>query len=190
MDNKKLYIKNMVCDRCKMAVEHELKKTGISYDTITLGEVTLKQEPSLQQQHQFQSGITALGFELIENKTARISSAIKNAVLEFVRDKSSANKRLKLSAYLADKLNKDYNYLSTLFSAMEGTTIEQHLIKQKIERVKELLVYDELSLSEIANELGYSSVQHLSSQFKKVTGLTPSHFKQIGDKKRKPLDQL
>jgi AraC family transcriptional regulator len=190
MENRKLFIKNMVCDRCKMAVQSELEKADIAYDSIDLGEVTLSREPSSQHLLQFRSGITALGFELIEDKTARLISTIKNAVLEFVRGKSSANKKLKFSAYLADKVNKDYNHLSTLFSEIEGTTIEQYLIQQKIERVKELLVYDELSLSEIAYELGYSSVQHLSTQFKKVTGLTPSHFKQIKENKRKPLDQV
>jgi AraC family transcriptional regulator len=190
MENKKLFIKNMVCDRCKMAVKQELERSSIAYDSIGLGEVALAEAPTPQQLEQFRTAVTALGFEIIEDKTARIVSAIKSAVISFVHDKDPKNRKLKFSAYLADRLSKDYNYLSSIFSEIEGTTIEQYLIHQKIERVKELLVYDELSLSEVAHELGYSSVQHLSNQFKKVTGLTPSHFKQVKENKRKPLDQV
>jgi AraC family transcriptional regulator len=188
MENK-LFIKNMVCDRCKMAVKEALVESGIDFTAIELGEVTLNNSPTLTQFNHFSERITNLGFELIEDKAARIISQIKSAVLLYVRENKSVRK-LKFSVFLADKLAKEYNYLSSLFSSIEGTTIEQHLIHQKIERVKELLVYDELSLSQIAHELGYSSVQHLSNQFKKVTGLTPSHFKQVKEKKRKPLDQI
>jgi AraC family transcriptional regulator len=145
--------------------------------------------PSSAQLEDFGSRISTLWFELIEDKTARIISQVKNAVLHYVRENPAARK-VKFSVFLADRLAKDYNYLSNLFSETEGTTIEQYLIHQKIEYVKELLVYDELSLSEIAHQLGYSSVQHLSNQFKKVTGLTPSHFKQVKENKRKPLDKI
>jgi YesN/AraC family two-component response regulator len=179
----------MVCDRCKMAVKEALSESGMDFTAIDLGEVTLNNPPTSTQLNHFTERITNLGFELIEDKAARIISQIKSAVLFYVRENKSVRK-LKFSVFLADKLAKDYNYLSSLFSSIEGTTIEQHLIHQKIERVKELLVYDELSLSQIAHELGYSSVQHLSNQFKKVTGLTPSHFKQVKEKKRKPLDQI
>jgi AraC-like DNA-binding protein len=189
MESKKLFIKNMVCDRCKMAVQSVLEKNSIPFTNIELGEVDLGENVTADKLLQFQSDISALGFELIEDKSARVISSIKNAILEFVRANPSGRK-LKFSAFLADKLNKDYNYLSNLFSGIEGTTIEQYLIHQKIERVKELLVYDELNLSEIASELGYSSVQHLSNQFKKVTGLTPSHFKTVKENKRKSLDQV
>lgn len=178
----------MVCDRCRMAVQHELEKAGISYHNIELGEVTLKEAPVEAAIEHLRTSLQTLGFELIEDKTARIISSIKTAVLKYARD--TQNRRMKFSAFLAESLNKDYNYLSNLFSSVEGTTIEQYLIHQKIERVKELLVYDELSLSEIAHQSGYSSVQHLSNQFKKVTGLTPTHFKQIKENKRKPLDQV
>jgi AraC-like DNA-binding protein len=188
MENK-LFIKNMVCDRCKMAVQTELERSGIPFHTIELGEVTLSETPAPSQLDTFRDKISALGFELIEDKTARIISQIKNAVLQYVRGNPSS-KKLKFSVFLSENLAKDYNYLSSIFSEIEGTTIEQFLIHQKIERVKELLVYDELSLSEISYELGYSSVQHLSNQFKKVTGLTPSHFKQVKEKKRKPLDKV
>jgi AraC family transcriptional regulator len=190
MTSKKLLIKNMVCDRCIMAVKNELEKASIDFQTIALGEITLNNEPTNEQLSQFEAGISQLGFELIEDKTARTVSAIKNAVLEFVRHPPEKKGSLKFSAFLSEKLHKDYNNLSNLFSSIEGTTIEQYLIRQKIERVKELLVYDELSLSQIAHELDYSSVQHLSNQFKKITGLTPSHFKQIGALKRTPLDKV
>lgn len=190
MENNKIFIKNMVCDRCIMAVKNELVKNKISYTSITLGQVDLAELPSSERLEDFKKDITALGFELIEDKSARIVSGIKNAVIEFIHKPSSLTKKLKFSVYLADKLNKEYNYLSNLFSSIEGTTIEQYQIHQKIERVKELLVYDELTLSEIAHELGYSSVQHLSNQFKKVTGLTPSHFKQVKENKRVPIDKV
>lgn len=179
----------MVCDRCKMVVTNELEKSGMSFSTVDLGEVTLTKEPTAEQLENFKNQISAIGFELIEDKTARVISQIKSVVLRYVRENASSRK-FKFSNFLADNLAKDYNYLSSHFSSLEGTTIEQYLINQKIERVKELLVYDELSLSEIARELGYSSLQHLSNQFKKVTGLTPSHFKRIKENKRKPLDQV
>jgi AraC family transcriptional regulator len=180
----------MVCDRCKMVVKDQLDKNGIKYSNVELGEIELLSAPSKEQLENFSKSISDLGFEFIEDKTARIVSSIKTAVLEFVRDPSPKSRKLKFSSFLSDKLNKDYNYISNLFSELEGTTIEQYLINQKIERVKELLVYDELNISEVAHQLGYSSVQHLSNQFKKVTGLTPSHFKQLGIKKRTALDKV
>ncbi len=187
---EKLYIKNMVCDRCKMAVQRELDSAGISFEEIELGEVKVKQEPTREQLANFSQAIQNLGFELIEDKSGRTVNAIKKTIIEYVRDQKVSKRKLKFSAFLSDRLNKDYNSLSSLFSEVEGTTIEQYLIHQKIERTKELLVYDELSLSEIAIELGYSSVQHLSNQFKKITGLTPSHFKKLGEKKRIALDKV
>ena len=180
----------MVCDRCKAAVKIELDKNKIAYHHIDLGEIELAQSPSEKQLESFKEAIEPLGFELIEDKSARLVNQIKAIALRWVREEESKNKKLKFSAYLADKLAKDYNYLSTLFSSVEGTTIEQYLIHQKIELVKELLVYDERSLSEIAHQLNYSSVQHLSTQFKKVTGLTPSHLKKVGQLKRKSLDKI
>jgi AraC family transcriptional regulator len=180
----------MVCDRCKAAVKNELDRNKIQYENIELGEVALREIPSEKQLTSFQKSITDLGFELIENKSARLVNQIKSIAIDWVLGKEVENKKWKFSSYLADKLTKDYNYLSNLFSSIEGTTIEHYLINQKIERVKELLVYDEFSLSEIANQLSYSSVQHLSNQFKKVTGLTPSHFKKMGAIKRKALDKV
>jgi AraC-like DNA-binding protein len=172
-----------------MVVRQELGKSGFDVNSVSLGEVQLNKMPSPDELGSFSERISKLGFEVIEDKTARIISKIKNTVLEFIREKGQERK-YKFSAYLSEKLNKDYNYLSHLFSSVEGMTIEQHLIQQKIELVKELLVYDELSLSEIANQVGYSSVQHLSNQFKKITGLTPSHFKLIRENRRKPLDKV
>lgn len=168
-----LYIKNMVCDRCKLSVAHVLDNLKVPYRRIDLGEVELVNEPSGQLLDDLKQQITPLGFELIEDRNSRIISQVKSAVLELVR----SGKKTKLSTHLAEAIYKDYNSLSTLFSSVEGITIEQYLIHQKIEFVKELLAYDELSLSEIAHKLQYSSVQHLSTQFKKVTGLTPTKFK-------------
>jgi AraC-like DNA-binding protein len=158
----------------------------VPYRRVDLGEVELVNDPTDQVLEDFKQKITPLGFELIEDRNSRIISKIKSAVIDLVRKQSS---KYKLSSYLAELVNKDYNSLSTLFSSVEGVTIEHFLILQKIEYVKELLAYDELSLSEIANKLQYSSVQHLSNQFKKITGFTPSRFKALRSK-RISLDKI
>ena len=180
-----LYIKNMVCDRCRMSIAHVLDNLKVPYRHIDLGEVELATDPTDQILDDFKQQITPLGFELIEDRNSRIISKIKSSVLDLVR----SDKKMKLSAWLTDIIHKDYNSLSTLFSSVEGITIEHYFILQKIEYVKELLAYDELSLSEIANKLQYSSVQHLSNQFKKVTDLTPSQFKALREK-RTSLDKV
>lgn len=185
----KLFIKNMVCDRCIMAVQHEMDKLGFEVRNIKLGEVTLTKELSNEEKSALDQVLTQLGFELIDDKKSRIIEKIKTVIIDIVHHQDAASKQ-KLSEVLSEALHHDYNSLSNLFSEVEGTTIEKYFIAQKIERVKELLVYDELSLSEIAFSLNYSSVAYLSNQFKKVTGLTPSHFKQIGDYRRKPLDKV
>jgi AraC-like DNA-binding protein len=167
-----------------------LKDLGIETKSVDLGEIVLSDNTDAELIAAFGNAITQFGFEVIEDKTARIISRIKGAVVDFVHHPSADRKAIKFSSYLAEFVGKDYNYLSGIFSAVEGFTIEQYLINQKIEKVKELLVYDELTLSEIANQLNYSSVQHLSTQFKKVTGLTPSHFKKIGAMKRLALDNV
>ncbi len=182
-----LYIKNMVCDRCKMSVGQVLDNMKAPYRRIDLGEVELANEPTEQFLDDFKQQITPLGFDLIEDRNSRMISKIKSAVIDLVR--GGKNNKFKLSTYLSELVGKDYNSLSTLFSSVEGVTIEHFLILQKIEYVKELLAYDELSLSEIADKLQYSSVQHLSNQFKKITGLTPSHFKSLRSG-RKPLDKI
>jgi AraC-like DNA-binding protein len=185
----KLYIKNMVCNRCIMAVQEILNRLQISYTSIKLGEVELTETLSDDQLVQLSTSLNAIGFAMADDRKSRIIEKIKNTIIALVHHAEEPLK-VNLSDYIATHLNYDYNYLSHLFSEMQGTTIEQYFIAQKIERVKELLVYDELSLSEIAHQLGYSSVAHLSNQFKKVTGLTPSYFKNIRTEKRKPLDEV
>ncbi|MBL0910915.1 MAG: helix-turn-helix transcriptional regulator [Bacteroidia bacterium] len=185
----KLYIKNMVCDRCKMVVKAELEKAGLHPQQVELGEVTLDRELSAAEKEQIGRQLEALGFELIDDRKSRLIEKTKTLIIELVHH-HDGNLKENLSDYLSSRLDHDYKYISNLFSEIEGTTIEKYFIAQKTERVKELLVYDELSLSEIAFRLNYSSVAHLSAQFKKVTGLTPSHFKDLRSNKRKPLDQV
>ncbi len=179
----------MVCDRCIMVVQNELDKLGFDTKNIRLGEVTLEKELTPEEKEKLSETLIPLGFELIDDKKSRIIEQIKNTIIEIVHHQENDIKA-NLSDILSNKLHHDYAYLSNLFSEIEGTTIEKYFIAQKIEKVKELLVYDELSLSEIAFRLNYSSVAYLSNQFKKVTGLTPSHFKQIKEDKRKPLDKV
>lgn len=185
-----LYIKNMVCNRCITAVQHVLEDLHLDYTSVQLGEVHLNKTPSDEERAILQGKLQALGFEVLDDQKRRIIEKIKTAIIEQVHYGRDDDRRYNLSALLSSKLHKDYSYLSHLFSEVEGTTIEKYLIHQKIERAKELLVYNEKTLSEIADELGYSSVAHLSSQFKNVTGLTPSHFKNLGNGHRKALDQV
>lgn len=184
-----IFIKNMVCDRCIMVVQNELEKLGLDAKNIKLGEVILSKEITSLEKENLSKTLEPLGFEVIDDKKGRIIEKIKNIIIDLVHHQDS-DVKTNLSDVLSDKSHHDYNYLSNLFSEVEGTTIEKYFIAQKVEKVKELLVYDELSLSEIANRLNYSSVAYLSNQFKKVTGLTPSHFKQIKEDKRKPLDKV
>lgn len=185
----KLHIKNMVCSRCKMVVKAELEKLGYRPVSVELGEVVLEKEISQSEKLRIDEVLHAVGFALIDDKKSRLIERIKTTLVDLVHHQNSHLKS-NLSDHLAEQLHHDYAYLSSLFSEVEGTTIEQYYIAQKIEKVKELLVYDELTLSEIADQLHYSSVAHLSNQFKKVTGLTPSHFKQVRDARRKPLDEV
>ncbi|EFK57563.1 MULTISPECIES: helix-turn-helix domain-containing protein [Sphingobacterium] len=184
-----LFIKNMVCDRCIMVVQNELDKLGLDAKNVKLGEVTLTKEITPTEKEALVKTLEPLGFEVIDDKKGRIIEKIKNIIIDLVHHQDS-DVKTNLSDVLSDKLHHDYNYLSNLFSEVEGTTIEKYFIAQKVEKVKELLVYDELSLSEIAMRLNYSSVAYLSNQFKKVTGLTPSYFKQVREDKRKPLDKV
>ena len=184
-----LYIKNMVCNRCIMVVEAELEKLDIQPLSVELGEVRLDKKLTTEQKNKLSGRLESLGFSLIDDKKGRLIEQVKNLIIELVHYNNN-NLKINLSDYISDKLHHDYNYISNLFSEVEGTTIEKYFIAQKIEKVKELLVYDELTLNEIAFNLNYSSVAHLSAQFKKVTGPTPSHFRQIRTNKRKPLDEV
>ncbi|WP_417799508.1 helix-turn-helix domain-containing protein [Tenacibaculum sp.] len=184
-----LTIKNMVCNRCILVIQNELDKLGVGVKSIKLGEVILEKELTSDEKERLDKILLDLGFEIIDDKKSRIIEKIKNLIINLVHHQDSETK-VNLSDLLSNELHHDYNYLSNLFSEVEGTTIEKYFIAQKIEKVKELLVYDELSLSEIAFRLHYSSVAYLSNQFKKVTGLTPSHFKKIRKDRRKPLDEV
>lgn len=179
----------MVCDRCILVVKQELEKLNLSYTSVTLGEVELSKEPSEKQHTYLKENLAALGFEILDDGRKKLIEKIKNIIIEQIHY-SDADDKHNFSEILSQKLHKDYSYLSNLFSEVEGITIEKYIINQKIEKAKELIVYDELNLSEIALRLGYSSVAHLSSQFKKVTGLTPSHFKKLGGIHRKSLDKV
>jgi AraC family transcriptional regulator len=184
------YIKNMVCSRCIRVVREELEKLGLRIQRIDLGEVDLFNGKAIDLK-KIKAVLENNGFELIEDKRGRIIEHIKLAILKLVQhDHSVSPLKLNYSDYISNELGHDYHSLSALFSSVENITIEQYIILQKIERVKELLKYGELTLSEIAYKMGYSSVQHLSNQFKKVTGLTPSHFKDLKESHRKPLDKV
>ena len=186
----RLYIKNMVCDRCITAVQASLLEVGIQAEVLRLGEVQLAQKPSSEKLDQFKQSLESKGFELISDHRSQLIEKVKSLVVEQVHHKGLQNLQQSWSEFITSQLPHEYKYLSRLFSSVEGITLEQYIIRQKIERAKELIVYDQLSLSEIAWELSYSSVGHLSSQFKKVTGLAPSAFREIGRNKRKPLDQV
>lgn len=183
------YIKNMVCNRCKTAVQNEFTKIGVRTVSIELGEVETAEEITQEQLSELENSLKHIGFELIDDKKSRLIEQIKNEIIRLVHH-STAIENTNLSTILSDKLHYEYNYLSNLFSEVEGTTIEKYFISQRIEKVKELLVYDELSLSQIANQLGYSSTAYLSSQFKKVTGLTPTFYKSLKETKRRNIDEL
>lgn len=186
---QRLYIKNMVCNRCILVVSNILQDLGAEIAHISLGEVVLTKELSDEKLSQFSEQLEGVGFRIIDDRRMRIIEQIKNCVRNLVHQKDGELK-LKLSEYLVQNIHYDYTYLTTIFSESEGTTIEKYLISQKIERVKELLTYDDLSLNEIADKLHYSSAAHLSSQFKKVTGLTPSYFKRFAGSRRTGLDEV
>ena len=181
----------MVCLRCVMAVEEILKTESISFLKVTFGEIQLRDELSIDQKSRLSKNLNAIGFEIIDNQTSGLIEKIKQLVIKRARNEMDEEKtKLKLSIDIADKVNHEYTYLSSLFSSVEGRTIENYFIEQRIEKAKELLIYDQLTLSQIAFELEYSSVAHLSTQFKKITGLTPTYFKEIGTVKRKAVDNI
>lgn len=185
----KISIKNMVCNRCIMVVKSELERLGIPYIKVDLGEAELKTVLTGAELQTLNHSLQALGFELLDDKKSRLIGKIKTCIISLVQN-NNGDLKMNLSDFLSREIGHDYTYLSNLFSEVEGVTIEKYFVAQKIEKVKELLVYNELSLSEIAYLLNYSSVAYLSNQFKKVTGLTPTHFKQIRSQKRKHLDEV
>lgn len=183
-----LYIKNMVCDRCRMAVEQIFRRNDLAFDHIELGKVYLHETPTADRLSHLRHDLEQVGFELIDDQRSVLVEQIRTAVLDYVGDRTLMEK-WKLSAYLSDRLAKSYTLLSSAFSAARGMTIERFFILQKVERAKELLIYDELTMSEIAFRLNYSSPAHLSGQFKQITGMSPSDFKRLGGK-RHPLDRI
>jgi AraC-like DNA-binding protein len=185
----KLYLKYMVSIRCKMLVKSELEKFGLHYRSVELGEADIEEEISEVQWHALNSSLKKSGIELMEDKKSILIEKIKNVVVELVHY-AEEPLETNFSDFLSNRLNHDYTYLANLFSETQGITIEHFLILHKIERVKELLIYDELNITEIAWKLHYSSVAHLSNQFKKMTGLTPSFFKKLKEKKRSDLEDI
>jgi AraC-like DNA-binding protein len=187
--NMKLYIKNMVSIRCKMLVKSELERLNLPYKTVELGEVELEEIISDQKREELKQALLMSGLVLMEDKKSVLVEKIKTIIIEMIHYTDELPK-INYSMYISQKLNLNYTYLANLFAEVKGTTIEQFIIIHKIERVKELIIYDELSLTDIAALMQYSSVAHLSKQFKKITGLTPSHFKQLKNKRRNPLEDL
>ncbi|WP_298740094.1 helix-turn-helix domain-containing protein [uncultured Chitinophaga sp.] len=185
-----LHIRNMVCPRCVKTVRTVLEREGASVVDVQLGKAVLARQPDTARLEVIANALQQEGLPLVDDKKQQLAEAVKNIIVTAIHHSPLNEMKENFSTLLASRLQKDYHYLSTLFSELEQITIEQYIIRQKIERVKELLVYDELNLSEIAWQLGYSSVAHLSGQFKKVTGLTPSQFKQLKEHKRRPLDTI
>jgi AraC family transcriptional regulator len=188
MSHSTLYIKNMVCARCQKVVNSELVSLGLHPQSVRLGEVTLLEEETGLDKNAIRAALAKHGFQLLDEKKARMIEKIKSTVIEQIHYQNPGHPQF--SRLIEEGVGLDYTYLSALFSATENTTIEKYIILQRVERVKELLVYDELSLNQIADQLGYSSVQHLSNQFKKITGYTPSYYKKRKENKRLPLDEL
>tara|TARA_R110001583_G_scaffold34335_3_gene115459 strand:+ start:258 stop:818 length:561 start_codon:yes stop_codon:yes gene_type:complete len=179
----------MVSNRCKIAVKEALKNLGFHFTPVDLGEVEIMENISEEERRLLNEELRKSGLELMDDKKAMLIEKIKNIIIEMVHH-SEENIKVNFSTFLSEKLNHDYTYLANLFSEVQGTTIEQFIIVHKIERIKELIIYGELNITEIAWKMNYSSVAHLSNQFKKVTGLSPSHFKQLKDKRRRPIEDI
>lgn len=184
-----LFIKNMVCNRCILVVSEMLKNLNFNPLRIELGKVVIEEPLKPADRFLIQKALEALGFELLDDKRHRLIEQIRTAIIELVHYENNLSK-LKLSEYLSGKCHYDYSLLSKLFSEENGISIEKYYIAQKVERIKELLIYDELTIGEIATQLQYSSVAHLSSQFRQVTGMSPSEFKRLKGNKRSPLDKV
>lgn len=187
--NMKLYIKYMVSLRCKMMVKHELKKLGLHYVIVELGMIEILEDITAEQRKQLGDNLSKSGLELLDDNKSILIEKIKNVITEMVHYSDELPK-VNYSDYLSEKLGYNYTYLANSFSEVKGITIQQFIIMHKIERVKELLIYDEMTLSEIAFKMHYSSSAHLSNQFKKVTGLTPTFYKELKDKRKANLEDL
>jgi YesN/AraC family two-component response regulator len=185
-----LKIKNMVCPRCIKTVKHELEKLGYETTIEGLGSATIKHSNSEPDFNRIKQVLENEGFELLRDKNSILIDELKTAIINLIFSGDLAEMNINLSTYLSKILNHDYSYLSHLFSSVEGMTIEKYFILQKIERTKELLIYNQLTLSEIAYELGYSNVQYLSTQFKGITGMSPSKFKSNLNQSRSSIDKL
>jgi AraC-like DNA-binding protein len=185
----KLYIKYMVSLRCRIIVKEVLTRLGINYVVIDLGMVEVLEDISEAQRLQLQQDLQRYGLELLEDKRSILIEQIKNIIIEMIHY-SEEMPHVNYSDYISEKMGYDYTYLSNIFSEVKGITIQQFIILHKIEKIKELLLYDELSLTEISYRLHYSSVAHLSNQFKKITGLTPSYYRSLGEMRRRPLENL
>lgn len=185
----KLYIKYMVSNRCKMAVKDELKKLGLHFIVVDLGVIEIMETITNETRTLLKEGLLQSGLELMDDKKAILIEQIKNTIVQLIHHSEEVLK-INFSNYLAEKLEHNYTYLANLFSEVQGTTIEQFIISHKVERIKELIIYGEMNITEIAWKMNYSSVAHLSSQFKKVTGLSPSHFKNMKDKRRLPIENI
>jgi len=180
----------MVSNRCKMAVKEALQNLGLHFIVVELGEVEVMETISSEQRDELKSLLLPSGLELMDDRRSVLIERIKNVIVQMVHHSDEEEINVNFSHYLAGKLNHDYTYLANLFSEVQGTTIEQFIIAHKIERIKELIIYGELNITEIAWKMKYSSVAHLSNQFKKMTGLSPSHFKQLKDKRRNPIEEV
>ncbi|HKM92783.1 MAG TPA: AraC family transcriptional regulator [Prolixibacteraceae bacterium] len=179
----------MISNRCKMVVKEELKKLGLHFIFVDLGEIEIMEDLTAERYMQLKLALLPSGLELMDNKRAILIEKIKSVIIEMIHNLNDSIK-INHSDYISQKLNMDYTYLSNIFSEVKGTTIQQYIIINKIEKVKELIMYDELNLTEIAYKLNYSSVAHLSNQFKKITGFSPSYFKQLKEKRRSPIEEI
>lgn len=179
----------MVSARCKLAVKSALKDLGLHFIVLDLGEVDVMEDVSNAQRASLKTLLMESGLELMDDKKAILIERIKNTIIQMVHHTEEMIK-VNFSNFLSEKLNHDYTYMANLFSEVQGTTIEQFIISHKIERIKELIIYNELSITEIAWKMNYSSVAHLSNQFKKVTGLSPTHFKNLKDKRRMSIEEI
>lgn len=185
----KLHIKYMLSNRAKAEAKEELKKIGLHFIFLDLGEVEIMEDITTDQREQLKAALISIGLELMEDKKAMLIEKIKNTIIDMIHHTEETIK-VNFSNYLSEKLKYDYTYMANLFSQVQGSTIEHFIIAHKVERIKEFIIYGELNMTEIASKMNYSSVAHLSTQFKKVTGLTPSEFKNLKERKRSPIEEI